>query len=131
MVLWGRDGAFAGGFSLLQGSTIETFVSVAVVEANGAPGRELLVGTATPPNPSDLLRVDVVGADRALVRNAEATGGLPTCPFAPEDGGLVELLARATDLDGDGIEDVVLGTPTGLRVFLGCARHAPASAACP
>ena len=48
VVLWGRDGAFAGGFSLLQGSTIETFVSVAVVEANGAPGRELLVGTATP-----------------------------------------------------------------------------------
>ena len=126
LVLWGRDGAFAGGHSLLRGSTLETFLSTAVVEANGEPRRELLVGTTTPPNPTTLIRVEVVGADRALVLISEDPAGLPSLPFAPGAGLLAEPVVRATDLDGDGIDDVVLATTEGLRVFLGCGRHTPA-----
>ena len=126
LVLWGQDGAFAGGFSVLRGVVPAPFLSFAVVEANGAPARELLVETSSASQPTQLLRVDVVGADRQLVVSAEDVAGIAS--FGAQR---VDIVPRSADLDGDGVDDMVLATPEGIRVFLGCGRHAPRSAACP
>ena len=131
LILWGRDGAFAGGFSVLRGTSADRLLSFAVVEANGAPPRELLVET-TGARPTTMTQIEVRGTDRALAPSAVEPQGLP--PFAdlnPQLGGRIDLVARGADLDGDGVDDLVLAAPDGMHVCLGCGRHAPPSAACP
>jgi hypothetical protein len=119
-VWWGVDGGLGHAplvYEFDTGAPGEHAVSVA--ELDGDPGAELVVATGD----QGLFRLDFA-ADHTLAREALDV------PFGGTQGKALE--ARGVDVDGDGVQDVVVGIDSATYVIrqLPCTAQREANHQC-